>query len=812
MRKSSVLTPGGVDAWLHQAFALHQQGQLGQARALYEQVLAREPAHAQALYLLGTLALQARDMRLAETMLSKAARANPRHVPTLINLAMALSQLDKHAAALEAVERALALEPTSVPARGARVGMLVRASRAADALREVDALLAAGVQSAELWVNKGIAHNELGQAAEAGRCFDHVLSLAPNHPDAQSQKVKLLIARERYDDALELVDRVLATSPNDAQAHANRGHVLVELRRYADAVEACGRACAIEVSVDRLTRLSTALCLAGRVGEAEVTIKNARGLDAEYPPLWVAAGVVLASLGDYATAALNFDRFLRVRGNEDKVLLLKADALIQAKSYAAAIESLALCSIETPAALSQSVYAKLMLANWTGIEADAQRLLTKVQAGDDVCSPFALLPVANEAALMCSAARVYARGTDCSAHSQWRASQERGEKLRIGYFSADFHNHATCMLMAEMLAAHDHERFEVYGFSFGPIERDAMTDRIAPCFDQFLYVKDWSVDRIAAQARQLQLDIAIDLKGYTQHGRPQLFAKGCAPVQVSYLGYPGTLGSACMDYIIADHTVIAPEHEVHFSEKVVRMPHSYQCNDSQRPIAERVFERGELGLPDSAFVFVCFNNNYKILPEVFARWMRILQAVTGSVLWLYQGTPEGADKLRGHAAAAGVDPQRLVFAPHMPADQHLSRLRHADLFLDTLPCNAHTTASDALWAGVPLLTCLGNAFQGRVAASLLRALSLDELVTTHLDDYEATAIDLARSPERLAALRARLATQRQTSSLFDGTRFARNLESALITMADRHYAGLPPVAFDVQDADTANPGGVVATS
>ena len=812
MRKSSVLTPGGVDAWLHQAFALHQQGQLGQARALYEQVLARQPAHAQALYLLGTLALQARDMRLAETMLSKAARANPRHVPTLINLAMALSQLDKHTAALETIERALALEPASVPARSARAGMLVRASRAADAVREIDALFAAGVQSAELWVNKGIAHAELDQPDQAEQCFDHVLALAPHHPEAQSQKVKLLIARERFEDALALTDQCLAAVPSDAQAHANRGHALMKLRRYAEAVQACERACALETTVDRLAKLAAASCVAGRIELAEAAIKKAGALNPDYPPLWVAAGQVLTALGDYANAVLNFDRFLAERGNEDKVLLLKAEALIQAKSYAAAIETLALCPEDSPAALSHTVYAKLMIADWQDIERPIAQLLGNVREGEGVYAPFSLLPIADDAALMHSVARAYARDSDCDAPGQRSVSQVRGGKLRIGYFSADFHDHATCMLMAETLAAHDHDRFEFYGCSFGPVERDAMTERVAQCFDRFVYVKDWSTDRIVAQARQWQLDIAIDLKGYTQHGRPQLFAKGCAPVQVSYLGYPGTLGSACMDYIIADPTVIPPEHEAHFSEKVVRMPHSYQCNDSQRRIADDVFTRGELGLPESAFVYVCFNNTYKILPDVFARWMRILQAVPGSVLWLYQGTPEVVGHLRAHAAAAGVSPQRLVFAPHLPADQHLSRLRHADLFLDTLPCNAHTTASDALWAGVPLLTCLGNAFQGRVAASLLRALSLDELVTTHLDDYEATAIDLARSPERLAALRARLAAQRQTSSLFDGKRFARNLESALITMADRHYAGLPPVAFDVQDADTANPGRVVATS
>ncbi len=812
MQNPFVYSAGGADAWLRQAFTHHQQGQLAKARALYEQVLRLQPKHAHALYLLGTLGLQLRDLRMAERTLGRAAEVNPHHAPTLINLAMVLSQLDSHAKALETIERALRLEPASAAARSAHVGMLVRASRSTEALQEIDALFASGVTSAELWVNKGIAHVELDALDLAEQSFDQALALAPQHRDAQSQKVKLLLKRKAYEDALELADRQIAAAPGDPQANANRGHALVEMRRYVDAVEAYERACALEVTVERLTKLATALCLAELLPQAEAAVLKARDLDPDYPPLWVAAGQVLAALGEHARAVHNYDRFLEVRGNAEKVLLLKATSLIESRAYSAARDTLALCEdTDQDDVLSFMVYAKLMVADWHELDARIETLLSNVKAERGSYAPFGLLPVADDAALMRNVGRAWAQATHTNVAGQTGVTQQRARKLRIGYFSADFHEHATCMLMAEVLASHDRDRFELVGFSFGPTKRDTMTERVAQSFDHFLYVKEWTNERIVAQARQFELDIAVDLKGYTQHGRPALFAKGCAPIQVSYLGYPGTLGSASMDYIVADHTVIPLEHEAYFSEKVVRMPYSYQCNDSRRAIAAADFSRDEFGLPESGFVFVCFNNTYKILPEMFARWMRILQSVPDSVLWLYQGTEGCVDNLRSNAEAAGVSPERLVFAPHLPAEQHLARLSHADLFLDTLPCNAHTTASDALWAGVPLLTCIGQAFQGRVAASLLRALSLDELVTSNMDAYEAEAIALARSPQRLAELRAKLATQRFASPLFDGRRFARHLEAAYVTMAERHYAGLPPISFDVMDSDPVSSDGAVGT-
>ena len=370
-------------------------------------------------------------------------------------------------------------------------------------------------------------------------------------------------------------------------------------------------------------------------------------------------------------------------------------------------------------------------------------------------------------------------------------------KIRVGYYSADFHEHATAYLMAELFERHDRSQFEWFGFSYGPVSHDPMRARLRKSFDQFLDVRDRSDSDVAALSRQLGIDIAVDLKGFTRDNRLGIFAQRCAPVQVSYLGYPGTTGADYMDYVIGDKTVLPPSLYPHFTEKPVLLPHSYQVNDSQRRISDRVFTREEVGLPAQGFVFCCFNNNYKILPATFDSWMRVLQAVPGSVLWLFEDNAGAARRLKEQAQRRGVDPARLVFAPRLPLDEHLARHRLADLFLDTLPCNAHTTTSDALWAGLPVLTQLGNAFAGRVAASLLRAVGLPELVTTTPAEYEARAIELANDADQLQALRQRLQANRASSPLFNATLFARHIEAAYLAMDERQLQGLPPQAIEI---------------
>jgi predicted O-linked N-acetylglucosamine transferase (SPINDLY family) len=385
-----------------------------------------------------------------------------------------------------------------------------------------------------------------------------------------------------------------------------------------------------------------------------------------------------------------------------------------------------------------------------------------------------------------------------AAKPLWSSESCRHERIRIAYLSADFHLHATSQLMAELFERHDRERFEVSAWSFGPETGDAMRARLRAAFEIFHDVRDVSDDDVAARLRATGIDIAVDLKGYSKDGRPGIFARRVAPIQVNYLGYPGTTGADCMDYIIGDAEVIPEGHEAYYSEQVVRLPDSYQVNDTKRLIADRTPTRAEAGLPASGFVFCCFNNNYKITPEVFDVWMRLLKAVPGSVLWLLEDNAAASRNLRREAGARGVDAERLVFAGRVLPPAHLARQRLADLFLDTLPCNAHTTASDALWAGLPLLTCRGNAFAGRVAGSLLRAVGLPELITDDLGTYEALALRLATTPGELSALKARLSQNRLTHPLFDIDRYRRHLESAYVTMAEQHRQGKLPQAFSVQ--------------
>ncbi len=366
----------------------------------------------------------------------------------------------------------------------------------------------------------------------------------------------------------------------------------------------------------------------------------------------------------------------------------------------------------------------------------------------------------------------------------------QSQKIRVGYFSADFHNHATGHLMAELFELHDKNQFELFGFSFGPIANDEMRQRLEKSFDHFIEVGNKSDIEIAQLSRDINIDIAVDLKGFTQDARTGIFAHRAAPIQVSYLGYPGTMGADYIDYVIADKTLISPELKSCYSEKIIYLPYSYQVNDRKRLISERQFTRRELGLPESSFVFCCFNNNYKILPATFGGWARILKAVEGSVLWLLQDNVWAVENLKKEAKKQGITPDRLIFAARMSLPDHLARHRQANLFLDTFPYNAHTTASDALWAGLPVLTLAGQSFASRVAASLLNAIGFLELVTTSQGDYEALAIELAMNPQKFKDIKLKLARNRLITPLFDTPLFTKNLEAAYIKMHERYQAGL----------------------
>jgi predicted O-linked N-acetylglucosamine transferase (SPINDLY family) len=370
-------------------------------------------------------------------------------------------------------------------------------------------------------------------------------------------------------------------------------------------------------------------------------------------------------------------------------------------------------------------------------------------------------------------------------------------RIRIGYFSADFHDHATLYLMAGLLREHHRGRFAIHAYSYGRDLCGTMRDHLLAHVDGFHAIGDMADAAVAELSRTQGLDIAVDLKGYTQNGRPQLFAHRLAPVQIAYLGYPGTSGADFIDYMVADPVVVPERERTGFSENLLILPVSYQPNDGMRAIAPRGPTRIECGLPETGFVFCAFHQSYKISPREFAIWMRLLDRVEGSVLWLLRSNRWAEQNLRREAAARGIAPERLVFADYVPQAEHLARLRLADLFLDTFNVNAHTTASDALWAGLPFVTRAGRQFAARVGASLLEAIGLPELIADTDEAYEALILDLATQPLRLEVIKAKLATNRLTQPLFDTSNYTRHFEAALVAVHERHMAGLAPASITI---------------
>ena len=448
--------------------------------------------------------------------------------------------------------------------------------------------------------------------------------------------------------------------------------------------------------------------------------------------------------------------------------------------------------------LGQIIHTKMKICLWDDLCSDIEAALSEVDLGKHAATPFALLSISSSEKLNSYASEIWAKYQSSPEYPTINfTKKEKHEKIRLGYFSADFHDHATTQLMAGLFESHDKNNFNLTAFSFGPDREDSNRQRLLKAFDQFVDVSKLTSSEIASMSRELGIDIAIDLKGYTEDGRPDIFNYRAAPIQVTYLGYPGPIGSKFIDYVLADKVVIPPENHQFYSEKVINLPYCYQVNDDNREALIPKFTKSEMGLPDNAFVFCCFNNSYKITPAVFAIWMKILQEVEGSVLWLLEDNKFASENLRKYATNYCVDPARIVYGKRLQHEDHLARHYCADLFLDTFPCNAHTTTSDALWMGLPVVTYLGTTFAGRVAASLLNAVGLEELVTTSDEDYQKMAIELAINSQKLASLKERLAINKFNKPLFNTNLSREKIEEAYLEMYSRYRQGLMPSSFDV---------------
>ncbi|WP_448204755.1 O-linked N-acetylglucosamine transferase, SPINDLY family protein [Azospirillum sp. sgz302134] len=599
--------------------------------------------------------------------------------------------------------------------------------------------------------------------------------------------------------------RALAWLPDFGGNHFNLGLTLQSLGRLAEAAEAYGEAARL------MPRFAPALCnqgvllrALGRLDEAEDALRRAVALDAALVPAWLNLGSVLQVQGRAELAATSYRRTLALRPDlaeaHANLALLHKEAGRIAESLPGFERALALGLPDVGGVLAQLVQQQRHLCRWEGLAERSARLVAAVRDGaTQQVHPWIFLGEGAGPALERACAERYtAWRTRSILSNRFPDGAGPRDRLRIGYLSADYHEHATALLIAELIERHDRRRVEVIGYSYGPDDGGPMRRRLVSAFDRFLDLSGSSHAEAAATIHGDGVDVLVDLKGHTQNARIEILAHRPAPVQAQWLGYPGTLGAQFIDYVIGDPVVTPFERQPDFAEPIVQLPACYQPNDRSRPIGT-VPGRAVCGLPEQGVVFCCFNAAYKITPTLFDLWCRLLGAVPGSVLWLLESHPEVAGNLRREAAKRGVAAERLAFSPRLPLPEYLARYRLADLFLDTAPVGAHTTASDALWAGLPVLTLRGEGFASRVAASLLRAVGLPELAVDSWAAYEAAALRLARQPDEVAALKARLAAGRERAPLFDTDRLARALERAYETMWAIHAAGDPPRAFAVPD-------------
>jgi predicted O-linked N-acetylglucosamine transferase (SPINDLY family) len=824
-------------AEFERALALHQTGKLEEAESIYREILRRHPDHSDALHYLGMVRAQSRHLDEAAGLMRRALEINPKNEAAHSNRGNVLKALGRPEEALSSYEKAITLNPRSAEALNNRGAVLGDLGRHEEALVSYDLALSINPAYESALFNRGISLAALKRHQEALLSFDNVLATKPDHPEAQLKRSSTLLALRRFEDALAGFDQVSVAKPNDLELLFNRGVVLVEFKRYEEAIASYDRALAIKPDfVEVLNNRGIALYRNRQYEEAVASYDNALAINPDYAEAYNNRGMALSSLERRAEALASYDRaiainpdFADVFSNRGVVLDLmdqREEALVDFNralelrpDYPDALHNrggtlremglleearqdfsrLFELAPDFEYASGNKLYSHLQVCNWKEIRVALEQCGDAVRDGKRACLPFAFLLMSGSGKDQLTCARTFvAHKFPSAARALCAGVRYQHERIRIAYLSADFHHHATAYLMAELFEKHDRDRFEVSAWSFGQSVEDDMRARLRKAFEHFHEVRGSSDIEVATMLRAREIDIAIDLKGFTQHCRPTIFAHRAAPIQINYLGYPGTMGAAYIDYIIGDAVVTPLEHEEFYEEKVVRLPDTYQVNDSKRLISEHTPGRAEVSLPESGFVFCCFNNNFKIAPEIFDVWMRLMGRVEGSVLWLFADNAIAARNLKIEAEARGVNPERLVFASRMPLPEHLARHRLADLFLDTLPYNAHTTTSDALWAGLPVLTCIGGTFAGRVSASLLRATGLPELVTENLADYESLALRLATTPGMLSELKAKLAKNRGTHPLFDTDRFRRHMESAYITMYDRYQRGDPPQGFSVQ--------------
>jgi protein O-GlcNAc transferase len=765
---------------------------------------------AKRLFLEALAFLDAQDDRSAELRLRDALNFAPRNLSILANLSAALMRQNKLEDALAVAERTRDIDPENIGALLVMANGYAQEKQHSAALETCDRIIALEPGLAEIHSNRAIALNGLRRCEEAVASCDRAIVLQPNLAGAHHNRGNALAQLRQYEQALLAYDKALLLKPDLVEAWIGRGNLFARQKRLDDALAAFDRA--TELSPD----LASAWIARGNVltemrrfDDALSAFERAIECDPKRASAWLERGLVLGHARRFSEALDAFAKALALEADFVEALKERGNIHVQLGQYADAFADFDGAFTKKPELSyveGERLHAKMHLCDWKNFDAECAHLLLSVASGRPATSPFALFAVPSSPADQRRCAQIYmADYFPASPTPLWHGERYAHERVRIAYLSTDFRDHPIALLTAGLFRQHDLSRFETTAISLTPGDSSLMRERLKGSFERFIDADTMSDLKVGRLVRGLEVDIAVDLNGFTSGSRPNIFAQRPAPLQVNYLGSAGTLGQGHWDYIVADRFVIPDGSEQHYVESIVRMPDAFIVNDADRKISDRIPSRAQCGLPGTGFVFCCFNNSFKITPDVFDIWMRLLGQVEGSVLWLSTPNAVASSNLRRESQARGVAPDRLVFAPKVASNaDHLARLRLADLVVDTLYYNAHTTAIDALWAGVPVLTCSGTTFASRVAGSLLGAVGLPELITNSLVDYESLALSLARDPARLSTVKQRLAHNRRTHPLFDTARFTRHLEAAYTMMWERMQRGDPPRGFAVGAIEQAD--------
>jgi predicted O-linked N-acetylglucosamine transferase (SPINDLY family) len=751
---SSGLPRSGLDfsAAFQRAAWSQRQGRLAEAERLFDLLLKADPRHFESLYRLGVIRLQKSRFEDAERLFRRAIEIDGKSAEAQHYLAFALTGLN----------------------------------RLEDAVRHYDKAIATKPNVAEIHNNLGHALQRLGRFEAAIACYEKALAMRPDFVEARNNLGNTLHQLNRNEEAIAHYRQAIQIKSDYAEAHWNFGNALRTLGRFDEAILQYRKALAIRPNyIEIYNGLGNTLRLMGQRDQAIAEYKKALEISPTHLDALINLGGSITNLDEYEASISYFNKALAASPDNADVITTRGAVLAALKRYDEAIKDFETALAIAPdhvAAFEGLINSALAACDWPRTGKLSHKVATCVSQGKWI-DPFTVLGYSGDPALQSRCAKTHiARVVVAPSPPLWQGTIWRNPKIRLAYVASGYHQHPTAYLSAQLIEIHDRSRFEVLGFSLGPDDDSEIRARLIRSFDQFHDVRMKSDREIAVLMNEMQIDIAVDRSGHTTNARPGIFALRPAPIQVNYLGFPGTLGADFYDYVIADPIVLPCDQQPFYSEKIVHLPDCYLSNDTTRTIPPDAQTRAEAGLPTQSFVFCCFNNNYKITAELFDIWMRLLHRVDGSVLWLLRENAAAERNLQNEAAARGIAPDRLVFADRLKHEQHLARHRLADLFLDTLPLNAHTTGSDALWAGLPLITCRGDAFAGRVGESLLKAVGLPELVTRNLQDYEALALRLATEPPLLRGFRERLRRNRLACPLFDSDRYRRHIEAAYVTM------------------------------